>query len=281
MMLKIENLTFGYNHRRQVIRNFNMEVAPGTICGLLGKNGSGKSTLLYLICGLLRPQGGSVDFNGFTPIQRKVGFLEDVFIVPEEFSLPSVKLADFVKVNAPFYPRFSQREMNDYLLTFDLDPETHLGQCSMGQKKKAFISFALACNTSLLILDEPTNGLDISAKRAFRKAVTMNMNDDKSIIISTHQVYDIERILDHVMIIDNQGVLLNESMYDISKRLRFGVTSDRDRIARALMAFDAPGGASIVELADDPDGETDVNLEMLFEFVEQNRDKVKEIFNEK
>ena len=74
----------------------------------------------------------------------------------------------------------------------------------MGQKKKAFLAFALACNTSLLLLDEPTNGLDISSKRTFRKAVTASMTDDKTFIISTHQVHDVDAILDHVTIIDRE-----------------------------------------------------------------------------
>ncbi len=278
-MLKIDNISFGYRRNKSIIRKFNMTLQPGTVCGLLGKNGAGKSTLLYLICGLLKPDSGSIDFKGHNPIKHEVAFLEDVMIVPEEFSLPNMKLADYVRVNAPFYPNFSQSDMNDYLYMFDLDPEAHLGKCSMGQKKKAIISFALACNTSLLILDEPTNGLDISAKRAFRKAVAKNMTDEKCIIISTHQVLDVEKILDHVCIIDNNGVLLNTSMFEVSKHLSFRVTNDRELIENALMSFDAPGGASIVERAT-PDNETDVNLEMLFEFVESNRDLVKQIFSD-
>ena len=278
-MLKIDNISFGYRRNKSIIRNFNMTLQPGTVCGLLGKNGAGKSTLLYLICGLLKPDSGSIDFKGHNPIKHEVAFLEDVMIVPEEFSLPNMKLADYVRVNAPFYPNFNQSDMNDYLYMFDLDPEAHLGKCSMGQKKKAIISFALACNTSLLILDEPTNGLDISAKRAFRKAVAKNMTDEKCIIISTHQVLDVEKILDHVCIIDNNGVLLNTSMFEVSKHLSFRVTNDRELIENALMSFDAPGGASIVERAT-PDNETDVNLVMLFEFVESNRDLVKQIFSD-
>lgn len=278
-MLKIDNISFGYRRNKSIIRNFNMTLQPGTVCGLLGKNGAGKSTLLYLICGLLKPDSGSIDFKGHNPIKHEVASLEDVMIVPEEFSLPNMKLADYVRVNAPFYPNFNQSDMNDYLYMFDLDPEAHLGKCSMGQKKKAIISFALACNTSLLILDEPTNGLDISAKRAFRKAMAKNMTDEKCIIISTHQVLDVEKILDHVCIIDNNGVLLNTSMFEVSKHLSFRVTNDRELIENALMSFDAPGGASIVERAT-PDNETDVNLEMLFEFVESNRDLVKQIFSD-
>ena len=93
-MLKIDNISFGYRRNKSIIRNFNMTLQPGTVCGLLGKNGAGKSTLLYLICGLLKPDSGSIDFKGHNPIKHEVAFLEDVMIVPEEFSLPNMKLAD-------------------------------------------------------------------------------------------------------------------------------------------------------------------------------------------
>ena len=208
-MLTIDNLKFGYSRKhRPVIYRFDWQVAPGEICGLLGPNGSGKSTLLYLIAGLLTPASGVIDYKGMTPRQRQVEFLNDVFIVPEEFSLPSVGLESYINVNSRFYPRFSARDLKTHLEIFGLTEDVHLGQLSMGQKKKVFMSFALACNTSLLLMDEPTNGLDIPGKRAFRQAVVREMSDERSIIISTHQVHDVERILDHVTIIEpGSGVL--------------------------------------------------------------------------
>lgn len=278
-MLKVSNITYSYGRNtRPVLSDYSLEISSGTICGLLGPNGAGKSTLLYIVCGLLRPQSGHVDYNGYSPIERKVGFLNDAFIVPEEFALPNVKLKDYVKVNAPFYPKFSMTDLERHLATFELTPDVHLGHLSMGQKKRVFISFALACNTSLLILDEPTNGLDIPGKRLFRKAVLSGMTDDKTVIISTHQVYDVEKILDHVIITDTDGVLLNESMTGITSKLAFNYTNDRDRIANALLALDAPGGANIVELLTDPEKETDVNIESLFELTRQNPSFVASIF---
>lgn len=267
-MLTLQNVSFSYKKGRPVINNFSMTFEHGTVCGLLGKNGSGKSTLLYLICGLLKPDSGTINFKGHTPLRRDVAFLNDVFIVPEEFEIPNVPMTEFVKANAPLYPKFSQKDMEEYMKTFEIDPSIHLKQCSMGQKKKAFISFALACNTSLLILDEPTNGLDISSKRAFRKAITMGMSDDRSVIISTHQVYDVEKIIDRVMIVDPTGVLLDKSMYDIMKELSFSFTTDRERAAKALLSLDAPGGWNIVEAFNGD--ETEVNLESLFELIESN-----------
>lgn len=277
-MLEINDITYSYSKRKNpVVKNYSLSILPGTICGLLGRNGAGKSTLLYLITGLLKPQQGSINYNGFSPWNRQVDFLNDVFIVPEEFFLPNVKLSEFVKTMTPFYPKFRMDDLEKHLYTFEMTPDVHLGQLSMGQKKRVFISFALACNTSLLILDEPTNGLDIPGKRLFRKAVLNGMTDDRTIIISTHQVYDVEKIIDHVVITDTDGVLLDSKMFDISNKLKFSFTTDRNRASEALVALDAPGGANIVELSDG-DEETEINLETLFELTRQNPEIITRLF---
>lgn len=277
-MLEINDITYSYSKRKNpVVKNYSLSILPGTICGLLGRNGAGKSTLLYLVTGLLKPQQGSISYNGFTPWNRQVGFLNDVFIVPEEFFLPNVKLSEFVKTMTPFYPKFRMDDLEKHLYTFEMTPDVHLGQLSMGQKKRVFISFALACNTSLLILDEPTNGLDIPGKRLFRKAVLNGMTDDRTIIISTHQVFDVEKIIDHVVITDTDGVLLDSKMFDISNKLKFSFTTDRNRASEALVALDAPGGANIVEVSDGNE-ETEINLETLFELTRQNPEIITRLF---
>lgn len=279
-MLTIDNLSFSYSRKGpQVLNHLNWRVGAGEICGLLGPNGSGKSTLLYLISGLLTPASGSILFKGFSPRHRAVEFLNDVFIVPEEFSLPNVKLADYLSANVPFYPRFSHNDLRTHLEIFGLDTDIHLGRLSMGQKKKAFMSFALACNTSLLLMDEPTNGLDIPGKRSFRQAIVKEMNDERSIIISTHQVHDVERILDHVTIIEpRKGVLLDTSVAAVTDHLRFAYTDRRNMIEEAVLALPAPGGANIVSLASPDLPETEVNLETLFELALQRPDVISRIF---
>lgn len=266
-MLTLNNVTFGYRKNQDIVRNLTMEVPAGTVCGLLGKNGAGKSTLLYLISGLLRPTSGTIDCNGFVPAGRSADFLCDIMIVPEEFSLPNIMLSDYVAINAPFYPNFDIEAMNRYLDIFELTPELHLGKISMGQKKKAFLSFAMACNTSLLLLDEPTNGLDITSKRNFRRAVAECMSDRKTILISTHQVFDVEKILDHVLITDRKGLLLNSSIADLQDKYRFSFTTDRNKADSSLAAVEVPGGINIVEPRRQDDEETEVNLESLFEMV--------------
>jgi len=270
-MLTINNLTFSYSRKHKLIENLTLQLERGSVSGLLGKNGAGKSTLIYLICGLLKPQAGSIDCNGHNPFNREVEFLEDIFLVPEEFSLPSIPLQDYININAPFYPRYDRTAMNHFLEIFELTPDLNLGQLSMGQKKKAFMSFAMAVNTSLLILDEPTNGLDITAKRNFRRAVAECMTDDKCILISTHQVYDIDKLLDHVVITDRCGVLLNDSINNISSRYSFSFTTSAQRASEALISLPVPGGFNIAEVLKDPSEETDVNLETLFELIQNQK----------
>lgn len=280
-MIAFKDVCFSYRRNVPVLSNLSLQIEPGTVCGLLGRNGVGKSTMLYLTAGLLRPRSGQVLCNGYIPSARQVNFLNDIFIVPEEFDLPPITLDEYVRINSVFYPKFNLDLMHSILEIFALPGNINLGALSLGQKKKAFLSFALACNTSILLLDEPTNGLDITAKRMFRAAITAAMTDDKTIIISTHQVYDVENILDHVVIADNNRILLNRPMIDIQTKLRFGYTQDPEQAKRALFSIPMPGGFNIVEFLDDPDRETEVNLETLFELTNSNPDLINQLFVEK
>jgi ABC-2 type transport system ATP-binding protein len=223
-MLKIENVTYGYNSMHNVLENFSLSYEEPGIYGLLGKNGTGKSTLLYLIMGLLRPKQGQITLNGANTQERLPESLQEMFIVPEEYNLPSIPLPDYLKVLRPFYPNFDEQLMVKLLQEFDmlnvngatLDengiPQINLGALSMGQKKKVYMCIALAARTKLLLMDEPTNGLDIPSKSQFRKVVAQGMRDDQIVVISTHQVRDVETLLDHVTIIEQNAVLLNERM---------------------------------------------------------------------
>lgn len=280
-MIAFKDVCFSYRRNVPVLSNLSLQIEPGTVCGLLGRNGVGKSTMLYLTAGLLRPRSGQVLCYGYIPSDRQVNFLNDIFIVPEEFDLPPITLDEYVRINSVFYPKFNLDLMHSILEIFALPGSINLGALSLGQKKKAFLSFALACNTSILLLDEPTNGLDITAKRMFRAAITAAMTDDKTIIISTHQVYDVENILDHVVIADNNRILLNRPMIDIQTKLRFGYTQDPEQAKRALFSIPMPGGFNVVEFLDDPDRETEVNLETLFELTNSNPDLINQLFVEK
>jgi len=213
-MISIENITFGYQKQCPVLKDFSLQIGKGGIYGLLGKNGTGKSTLLYLMTGLLRPRGGRVTMDGVNPADRLPEQMCEVFLVPEEYELPAIPLSSYVKALKPFYPRFDEELLRRCLAVFDMDERLNMGQLSMGQKKKVYISLALATNTRYLLMDEPTNGLDILSKSQFRKAVIEGMNEEKTILISTHQVHDVEHLLDHVVIIDRNRVLMNEPLVE-------------------------------------------------------------------
>ena len=213
-MIDIKNVTFGYNKYCNVLQDFSLQFEKGKVYGLLGKNGTGKSTLLYLMMGLLRPKKGEVRVEGMNPTDRLPEMMREMFIVPEEYDLPRITLSQYVKSLKPFYPRFSDELLERCLAGFDMTKDVNLGSLSMGQKKKVYMCIALATNTDYLLMDEPTNGLDILSKSQFRKVVIESMTDSKTIIISTHQVHDVERMLDHVCIIEPNKVLLNAPLVE-------------------------------------------------------------------
>lgn len=263
-MITAENLSFTYRKsKRAVLHDFSLSLEKGRVYGLLGKNGAGKSTLLYLMTGLLTPRHGRVVFHD-TDVRRRLPVtLRDMFLVPEEFDLPPVSLVSYIELNSVFYPRFSKEDMMKYLHYFEMEMDINLGALSMGQKKKVFMSFALATNTSLLLMDEPTNGLDIPGKSQFRKFIASGMTDDKTIVISTHQVRDIDKVLDHVVIVDNSRVLLNESTASISEKLYFTESDDRELAASALFSMPSMQGNFLI-LPNKRNEESDINLELLF-----------------
>ncbi len=281
MMITVENLLFTYRRSKPaVLNNFSLTLEKGRVYGLLGKNGAGKSTLLYLMTGLLTPKSGRVMYHGVNVRRRLPVTLNDMFLVPEEFELPPVSLITYVELNSPFYPRFSKEEMVKYLHCFDMEMDVNLGALSMGQKKKAFMSFALATNTSLLLMDEPTNGLDIPGKSQFRKFIASGMTDDKTILISTHQVRDIDKALDHVLIMDNNRVLLDEPMARISEKIFFTESDDRDLAQKALYAWPSVQG-NMLMLPNTDGGESEVNLELLFNATLTKPQEVAGMFNPK
>lgn len=263
-MLRLENISFRYlRGNAPVIDGVDLTLSPGHIYGLLGRNGAGKSTLLYIMSGLLRPDGGRVTLDGDDVTLRRPSTLSDIFLVPEEFDLPSTRLKTFVRLNAPFYPRFSEEVLAKCLDDFELDRDLHLGRLSMGQKKRVFMSFALATQTRLILLDEPTNGLDIPAKSLFRKTVARNLADDATMVVSTHQVRDIDVLLDHIIMSDRGKIVFDHAVSKIAERLAFAEVPMSDTTVCPLFEQPSIHGRSVVT-ANLSGHETPLNLELLF-----------------
>ena len=270
-MIEVKNIIFKYAGQKDLVfDDFSLTLEANNIYGLLGKNGTGKSTLLYLIAGLLRPKAGTVCFDSVETRQRRPETLQEIFIVPEEFDLPTMSLEQYVKINEPFYPRFRREVLEACLKDFELSTDLKLNALSMGQKKKVFMSFALATNTKLLLMDEPTNGLDIPSKSQFRKVVAQYMNEERTLIISTHQVHDVESLLDHILILSQQKLLLDASVTEITDKYTFEYRTP-DQMDDVLYAEPSLQGNAVIapRKADSP--ETQINLELLFNAVNENR----------
>ena len=267
-MIQVSNISFKYpGTKRNIFDNFSLDIEENRIYGLLGKNGTGKSTLLYIISGLLTPSSGMVSVDGMASKERHPALLRDIFIVPEEFELPNVSLKTYIKSLLPFYPNFSQNVLEKCLHDFELPNFEKLSELSMGQKKKVYMSVALAANTRYLLMDEPTNGLDIPSKSQFRRVVADNMTDGRTIIISTHQVHDVESLLDHILILTESKMLLDATTAEICEKYSFEYRSPQQMDDTVVYAEPTLQGNAVIARRNEGDAETVINLELLFNAV--------------
>lgn len=266
-MIQLQNISFQYAGAEvPVFEQFSLSLQPGRIYGLLGPNGSGKSTLLYIMMGLLHVQEGRVEVDGRDASRRERRLLQDLYIVPEEFELPAMTLTEYVDTYRPFYPQFSQEVLDQCLKEFDLPASLHTSRLSMGQKKKVLMAFALACGTRYLLMDEPSNGLDIASKKQFRKVIAMNMTDERTIVIATHQVHDVEQLLDHVLVLgthDNTSeVLCDATVSRLTQQYSFTLASAP--LSEALYIERTAQGYACITPRHPDDEETPLSLELLY-----------------
>lgn len=254
-----------------------LTIPGGNIYGLLGKNGAGKTTLLRLMAGLLFPAEGSVQVLGHRPSDRTPDFLAEVMFIPEELYVPNITIPLYEKLYAPFYPKFDHAQFQHFLNEFEVDAQAQLRKLSYGQKKKFLLSFGLASNCSLLILDEPTNGLDIPSKGQFRKTLAGVIDDDRTIIISTHQVRDMTNLIDPIMILEDGRIIFSESLMDVTKQLHFGFQPGMKPTEGVLYAERVPGG--YIEVSKNTSGmESEPDLEVLFNAVVSNKQTIAQLF---
>ena len=275
-MVTINNLAFSYGPKT-VLKNISMKLSGGNIYGLLGENGVGKTTLLTLLCGLKKPQAGSIDVDGRNPFDRLPSTLSEQFYLPEEVSPVHARAIDFARENGVFWPGFDLQKFETILKEFQVEQDQRMDAMSAGQLKKAWISFALACNAKYYYLDEPTNGLDIPSKAQFRKAMTKYTSEESAIVISTHQVRDLENIIDPIIILDNQAVLVNASIEEISKQLFFDYGNELR--PDALYLEQTPGGC--IQVYRNTTGEeSKVNVEAFFNTVHAHKNLINSMFNQ-
>lgn len=277
-MISLDNITFRYGRKPPVLQGLSLQLRPGHIYGLLGSNGAGKSSLMRLMAGLLHPTTGQIRVNEREPRRREPAFLEDLFFLPEDIDVPALTVAKYVDTMSVFYPRFSDGQLRNCLKAFQLPGAIgKLSDLSLGQRKKVFISFGLATNTSILLMDEPTNGLDIPSKAQFRKVVSAALSPERLIVISTHQVRDLDTLIDSVVLLNDHELLLNAPLEQVSQRLRFELTG-REIPADVLYAEPSLRGHAIVRENPDPDADTPIDLERLFNTAISSPQRMKSLF---
>ncbi len=272
-MIKFEHVSFGYRGGR-LFDDLDLELCRGAIYGLLGKNGAGKSTLLKLMAGLLFPKAGGITVLDRSPQKREPGFLSRVFLLPEEFDLPRMTMDDYARFYGCFYPDFSREQLSALMQELEVPETQNLGQMSFGQKKKAYIAFAIACNTPLLLMDEPTNGLDIPSKSSFRRVIASVADDDRTIVISTHQVRDLDQLIDSVVVLDGSEILLNATTGEITDKLQFVHLDENDPALYAEQTVHGRWGVR----PNDSGAESPFDMELLFNAAVANREAIKQLF---
>ncbi|MBI9093707.1 MAG: ABC transporter ATP-binding protein [Sphaerochaeta sp.] len=269
-VILMQDIGFSYG-KKPLFTHLNLEIKRGNIYGLLGKNGSGKTTLLKLICGQLFPDEGFTSALGSDPTVRKPAMLSEIFYLPEEFPLPKMKATEYLKMRSVFYPRFDNLMFLQFCKDFELDMQQNLSEMSLGQKKKLLLAFGLASNTSLLILDEPTNGLDIPSKRQFRQTVASAMTEDRTFIISTHQVRDMENLIDPLIILHDGNIIFNDTVDSITGKYVMGlVTTDPVQDEKVVYKEKVLGGWMVLRERGEQEEEREgqpLDLETLFNVV--------------
>lgn len=266
-MITIKDLSFAYSSEK-VLDGISTTFEQGRVYGLLGANGVGKSTLFKLLCGLLTTKNGTIDVDGYSPADRKPCFLSKLFYIPEDFEGPAVSIKSYASGISAFYPNYDESLLHGLLADFQIDINRKFTTLSLGQRKRAILCIALAMNTEYLLLDEPTNGLDIPSKLEFRKMVARTMDDRRTIIISTHQVKDVENLLDHIMILDKRAVLLDRSVADIQGEYLFEVSNTIPQ--DALYVETGLGGCCSIRKNIDGQ-ESRINIELLFNYINSKK----------
>ena len=273
----IKGMHFAYRDTH-VFEGIDLTVLPGCVYGILGRNGTGKSTLLYNIAGLLYPQVGSVEVLGFNPAERNPEFLQRIFMIPEEFYLPDISIEELTRYYGRFYPQFDRERFRHFLTIFEI-PDHTLLKMSYGQKKKVLISFSLACQVQLLLMDEPTNGLDIISKNQLRRALAESLHDNTTIMISSHQVQDLNSLIDHIIILDNTRILLHKSIEEIGRKLVFKISPDALEADSAFFKEPVIGGNILIAMNDDGT-ESNVDLEVLYKATMVNPEAIQYALND-
>lgn len=212
-LLECKDVVKKYSSYKIVLDKLNLQINKGRIIGLLGPNGSGKTTLIKLINGLLTQDSGEILINGLKPgVETK----RDISYLPERTYLNSwMRVRELVTFFSEFYTDFNSQKAYGMLQKLNINPEDKLKTLSKGTKEKVQLVLVMSREAKLYILDEPIGGVDPAARDYILNTIISNYNPDSSILMSTHLIYDIEKVLDDVLFINNGQIVLSDSVDNI------------------------------------------------------------------
>ena len=212
-ILECHGLSKQYNRMSYALQNLNLALEPGQIVGLLGPNGSGKTTLIKLINDLLVPTEGRILIDGRAPgVETK----KIVSYLPERSCLDeSMRIKEILRYFADFYQDFSTEKADAMLRDLEIDPADRLRTLSKGSREKVQLVLVMSRDAKLYILDEPIGGVDPAARDYILRTILANYNDEATVLLSTHLIYDVENILDRVLFIRQGQIVLNAEVDEI------------------------------------------------------------------
>ncbi len=281
-MIMCENIDFSYRKDQKLFNNLSASFESSHIYGLLGKNGAGKTTLLKCICGLLHPSSGKITIDGKSVFKRLPSILSSIFFLPETFFIPDMSVEQYIKYYSPFYPNFDIKTFEDSSHVLEIENEKKISSFSYGQKKKFLLAFGFATKAPIVILDEPTNGLDIPSKTVIRRKIAESFTEEQSVIISTHQVRDLQQIFDSIIILNDGKIIFDRSLEQIAKNLAIvQVTNDDSKYENTSNYFEQTpiGKIYLAKNEQSSSKEQPIDIEFLFNATINSPDFVNSLFS--
>lgn len=219
-MLKIEKVSYRYGKGAEAVKDASAKIESGLYL-LLGENGAGKTTLLHLMCGLRIPTSGKCTIDGIDTSLRRPSTLEKTFLLPDDFECPFRTINQMARRHGCFYPSFNFEMLRANLEDFSLTGDERIRSLSLGMKRKSLIAYALALGVDYLMLDEPTNGMDIDSKKTVKRMLSRCIGDERAAIVSTHNVHDLGPMFDHVIVMHRGMLRLAMPVWRITEKIAF------------------------------------------------------------
>ena len=294
-MIEINNLSLGFVKSngihstrvnleavKPVLENLSLTIEPGHVYGLIGRNGAGKTSLMNCITGILtfKRKHQPIYLDGVKLNVNNPNDHAKLFYVTDTISSIHILADTFANTLACFYPNFSVESYKANMEMFRMEGNVFLDELSLGEKKIVFLSYAFASGAPYIIMDEPTNGLDITSRKVFRKLIASYMTPDRAIVISTHHINEISSLLDHILILDNRHLVFDHSVMETCSVLSFIESDDEDLRQQALYSMKSAYGNRMI-LPNTGGTDSEIDYELLFEAVLENGKAINELFENK